>query len=200
MMHVFTLENGMAFRLQPLKKEEIEEARLLCDECVGKNLYSADEIAATLNTPDRFFYLLKSEKGETVGYIYYYLTDEEYIAEYSKLDIAVFRDVCAPEHNRVGKIQAVGLKAEYRGTGLAVQMMRFILNELKAISIDVAFIVCWKPGGFVPLGKALGECGFRFLSKAKKVWYDNTELVCPYCSGRCLCDAEVYYKLLQGDE
>ena len=60
----------------------------------------------------------------------------------------------------------------------------------------VAFIVCWKPGGVVPLGKALSECNFDFLAETKKVWYDDTELICPYCKGRCLCDAEVYYKLL----
>lgn len=195
MMHKFTLENGAVFRLQPLRIEDVEEVRLLCDECVGKNLYSADEIANTLDAPDKFFYLLKNEDGETVGYIYYYLADQEYIAKYSKLDLTLFRDVYAPEHKKIGKIQAVGLKAEYRGSGLAAQMIRFILDELKAILIEAAFIVCWKPDGIVPLGKALGECGFRFLSEAKKVWYDNDELICPYCNGRCLCDAEVYYKL-----
>ena len=196
MMHIFTLENGAVFLLQPLRIEDVEEVRLLCDECVGKNLYSADEIAATLDAQDKFFYLLKNEDGETVGYIYYYLTDQEYIAKYSKLNLTLFRDIYAPEHKKVGKIQAVGLQAECRGSGLAAQMIRFILDELKAISIEAAFIVCWKPGGMVPLGKALRECDFYFLSEAKKVWYDNDELICPYCNGRCLCAAEVYYKLL----
>ena len=196
MMHMFTLENGAVFRLQPLRIEDIEEVRLLCDECVGKNLYSAEELATALDTPDKFFYILKNADGETVGYIYYYLTDQEYIAKYSKLDLTLFHNVYAYEHRKVGKIQAVGLKAECRGSGIAAQMIRFILDELKAISIEAAFIVCWKPDGMVPLGKALEECGFRFLSEAKKVWYDNDELICPYCNGRCLCDAEVYYKLL----
>lgn len=197
-MYTFTLENGMAFFLRPLKKEEIDEALLLCDECVGRNLYSTDEIAAALNARDRFFYLLKNEKDETAGYIYYYLTDEEYIAKYSGLDAALFREVYPDVHKKVGKIQSVGIRAEHRGIGLAAQMMRFILNELKAVSIDIAFIVCWKPGGIVPLAKALGECGFRFLAEAEKVWYNDTELICPYCKGRCLCDAEVYFKLLDG--
>ncbi len=199
MIHTFTLENKAAFYLKPLMEEEIEEARFLCDECVGENLYSKEEIAATIGAVDRFFYLLKSEKGETVGYIYYYLTDEEYIAKYAKLDVELFRAIYSDGNKKVGKIQSVGLKAEYRGIGLAAKMIRFILDTLKEISIDVAFIVCWKPGGVVPLGKALSECHFDYLAEAKQVWYDDTELICPYCKGRCLCDAEVYYKLLDGE-
>lgn len=196
MMHTFNLENGMTFCLQPLKKEEVDEARLLCDKCVGENLYSKEEIAATICSSDRFFYLLKSEKGETIGYIYYYLTDVEYIANYSKLDIGLFRAVYSEPNKTVGKIQSVGLKAEYRGIGLAAQMIRFVLSELKKLYIDITFIVCWKPCGSVPLGKTLSKCHFNYLTEAKKVWYNDTELICPYCKGRCLCDAEVYYKLL----
>lgn len=196
MMHTFTLGKGMTFCFQPLKKEEIDEARLLCDRCVGENLYSREEIAATIGAFDRFFYLLKNEEGETVGYIYYYLTDEDYIANYAKLDVELFRAVYSNPNKKVGKIQSVGLKAEYRGVGLAPQMIRFVLNELKKLCIDISFIVCWKPGGNVPLGKTLAECHFNYLTEAKKVWYDDTELICPYCKGRCLCDAEVYYKLL----
>ena len=75
----------------------------------------------------------------------------------------------------------------------------FILKKLTEISVDVAFIVCWKPRGIVPLGKALADCRFDYLAEAKRVWYDDTELICPYCNGRCLCDAEGYYKLLDGE-
>lgn len=87
----------------------------------------------------------------------------------------------------------------YRGIGLAAKMIQFVLLELKDKLIDAAFIVCWKPGGIVPLSKALSECHFKYLADAKRVWYDDTELICPYCKGRCLCDAEVYYKLLDGE-
>lgn len=184
----------------PLSKEEINEARRLCDECVGENLYGEKEIDAAIGDTDKFFYLLKSETGETVGYIYYYLTDVEYIAEYSRLETNLFRDVYSSTDKKVGKIQSVGLKAEYRGIGLAAQMIQFILGKLKEFSIDVAFIVCWKPGGVVPLGKALAECNFNYLAEAKKVWYDDTKLICPYCHGRCVCDAEVYYKLLNEEK
>ena len=196
MIHTFTIEKKGEFSLKPLSKEEVNDACLLCDECVGENLYGAEDIAATIGAIDKFFYLLKSESGENVGYIYYYLTQPEYIAKYAKLDVELFYDVYARSDKKVGKIQSVGLKAEYRGIGLAAQMINFILKKLKDISIDVAFIVCWKPRGVVPLGKALWDCKFDYLAEAKKVWYDDSELICPYCNGRCICDAEVYYKLL----
>ena len=196
MKYTFTLENKGVFYLKPLSDEEVTEAHLLCDECVGENLYKAEEIASTIRDQDRFFYLLKSEAGEIVGYIYYYLTDEECIAKYAKLDVELFHAIYSDENKKVGRIQSVGLKAEYRGIGLAAKMIGFVLDKLKEISLDIAFIVCWKPGGFVPLGKALSECKFDYLAEAKKVWYDDTELICPICHGRCMCDAEVYYKRL----
>ena len=199
MKYTFNLENKGVFYLKPLLEEEVNEARLLCDECVGENLYGAEEIASAVGAVDRFFYLLKSEAGEPVGYIYYYLTDPEDIAKYAKLDAELFRKVYSRTDKKVGKIQSVGLKEEYRGIGFAAQMINFILERLKELSIDVTFIVCWKPGGILPLGKALSECKFAYLSEAKKVWYDDTELICPICHGRCLCDAEVYYKRLDGE-
>lgn len=195
-MYTITLENGMRFYLRPLKKEEVGEASFLSDECVGKNLYPTEEIAATLNDQEKFFYLLKNEKDETIGYIYYFLTNEEEIAKYSQLDINVFRKVYPDFNKKVGKIQSVGIKKEYRGNELAVEMMRFILKEMKKLGIDITFIVCWKPGGFLPLGKTLAKCQFNYLTEAKKIWYDDMELICPHCKGRCSCDAEIYYKLL----
>lgn len=195
-MYTFTIPNQGRFFLAPLSTEEISEARSLCDECVGENLYGEEEIAATIGASDSFLYFLKKEQDEKVGYIYFYLTDEEYIANYAKLDVELLRAVYAQPNKKVGKIQSVGLKEEYRGMGLATQMILFILNELKKLCIDITFIVCWKPAGTVPLGKTLSECRFSYLTEAKKVWYDDTELICPYCKGRCLCDAEVYYKLL----
>ena len=196
MKHMFTLSDGTAFRLQTLGADDVADVSRLCDECVGDNLYSEAEIAGTIDAPDKSFYVLKNENDEIVGYIYYYLTDVGNIAQEAKLDCALFRDVYSAEHRTVGKIQAVGLKAECRRSGLAAKMIRFVLDELKENSIEAVFVVCWKPGGVLPLGRAIEECGFRFLSEAKKVWYDHDELFCHYCNGRCLCDAEVYYKLL----
>lgn len=199
MNHGFTYENGQVFHFCPLTKEETGIARSLCDACVGKNLYSNEEIRRAIEEKDRFFYLLKTDKGEPAGYIYYRLTDEESIASSAKIDITVLRTVYGETGKKVGRIQSIGLKETYRGLGLAARMICFALGKLAAMSVEAVFIVCWKPGGMVPLGKALKECGFDDLTEAKKVWYDDADLICPYCQGRCRCDAEVFYKRLNGE-
>ena len=60
--------------------------------------------------------------------------------------------------------------------------------------IGEVFIICWNAGGKVPLERALQECKFVHLFSAKMIWYNKKELYCPYCKGRCKCDAEVYFK------
>ncbi|MDD7256577.1 GNAT family N-acetyltransferase [Bullifex porci] len=198
-MHKINI-NGQSFLLRKIKKEDVEQVRRLADSCVGENLYSSKEIASAIDSSDRFFYLLQDQRGEAVGYIYYYITTEERIAEYSKLDEGIFQALPFNHGGRVGKIQSVGVDHEYRGMGISTKMMEFVLDELKKLSIEAVFIVCWKPKGTIQLQKAITECAFSFLSIAKNVWYNDTRLICPYCKGRCTCDAEVYYKLLLGDE
>ncbi len=196
MKHRFTHENGQVFCLCPLSQNDAESARLLCDACVGENLYSKEDIQCAITETDRYFYLLKTDEGEIAGYIYYYLTDEASVAKSAKIDAAVLYTVYRATEKKIGKIQAIGLKETYRGMGLAVQMLRFVLDELTAMSVEAVFNVCWKPGGIIPVGKALQECGFHDLTEAKMVWYDEPALICPYCKGRCRCDAELYYKLI----
>ena len=58
------------------------------------------------------------------------------MAKYSKLDRNVFREVYSNSDKKVGKIQSVGIKREYRGNELAVEMMQFILKEMKKADPD----------------------------------------------------------------
>lgn len=192
-------QDGASFFLSPLREEETEEIRQLCDACVGKNLYTSEEILRAIREEDRFFYVLKTDRGEIAGYIYYYLTEEEKIAEYAKLDPALLRAVYDRPGKRVGKIQSVGVAKSCRGRDLATPLMQSALNKLAELSVEAVFIVCWRPDGVIPLKKALAHCGFSYLAEAKRVWYDDEELICPRCGGRCVCDAEVYCRLQEVD-
>lgn len=58
--------------------------------------------------------------------------------------------------------------------------------------------VFWKPNGTLPMVRSLEAFSFLFLEDAHLVWYDTPGLVCPYCQGKCHCDAAVYYKPLKG--
>ena len=208
---------GGEFYLRPLKKEDIEETLQLMDQCVGENLYQKTELEQTIGRQDRAFLLLKTAEEELAGYIYYYLTSADQIAEDARLAVQKIRQVCglgAPVRESrsaresrseresrpvrkpqfVGKLQSVGIKEAFRRQGLAVLLMEHALAQFAGKGVENVFIICWNAGGKVPLEKALQKCQFAHLSSAKQIWYDKKDLFCPYCKGRCKCDAEVYFK------
>lgn len=214
--------SGGEFYLRPLEKEDVEETLQLMDRCVGENLYQKAELEQTIGRQDRAFLLLKTAEGELAGYIYYYLTTVDQIAEDARLGAQKIRLVCgqsalvsvrAPQLVReaqsvresqpvrksqsVGKLQSVGIKEAFRRQGLAVLLMEHALAQFAGKGIENVFIICWNAGGKVPLEKALQKCQFVHLSSAKRIWYDKKDLFCPYCKGRCKCDAEVYYKRIR---
>ena len=86
-MHRISPDGIVSFSLRKIGHEDVETVRRLADRCVGENLYSAEEISSAIGSSDRFFHLLQDEHGSAVGYIYYYLTTEEALAEYSSDEI-----------------------------------------------------------------------------------------------------------------
>lgn len=182
--------------LCPLKAEDIRTAKCLCDECVGKDMHSQEDIGNCIDSAQRFFYLLKEKNGKAVGYLYFYVTDVQQIAEDGKLDVRSLCSGCPVGAGAVGKIQSIGLKEHYRKNGYGKYMMDFAVQKFRELNVNSVFIICWKKGDEVPLGNTLIQCHFHFLSTAKMVWYDHPRLYCPYCGGRCRCDAQIYYKIL----
>jgi len=196
MIYDFRDKNSTLYSFRLLTKEDLEETLSICNECVGENLYSREELEKAIEDPRQFFYLLTAGEKEIAGYIYYYLTDMKSIADYTKLNVELFYDIYPKKAAEVAKIQSVAIRDKYRGSSISVTMIKFALDRLKDIRKELVFGVCWKMGEYVPMKKTLCECGFLYFSEAEKIWYDDTELICPYCKGRCLCDAEVYYRYL----
>ena len=163
-----------------------------------ENLYQKAELEQTIGRQDRAFLLLKTAEGELAGYIYYYLTTVDQIAEDARRGAQKIRLVCGQGASQsVGKFQSVGIKEAFRRQGLAVLLMEHALAQFAGKGIENVFIICWNAGGKVPLEKALQKCQFVHLSSAKRIWYDKKDLFCPYCKGRCKCDAEVYFKRIR---
>lgn len=185
---------NQTYLLRPVTEADLSQAAALCDQCVGKNLYTPERIREAMEARDQFFWLLQTQTGETVGYLFYLLTDVQTVAAAAKVDPARLTGV-APV-GAVCRLQSIGIREEYRGNALAAKLLAFLLEQAGALEARVIYAVCWKAGRVVPLEKPLLECGFSFLMEAKKVWYDDLQLHCPHCNGRCHCDAEIYYKLL----
>lgn len=181
---------GGMFTLRPMKKEEAALAKQMCDLCVGKNLYSLDTLEAAAEDLHKRFLLLFDPKGQAAGYIYYYPDTAEAFAKASGATPEAFTAV---SNGPFGKLQSLGLLPPYRGWGLAASMLRLALEDLSGDGVEAVFALCWKTGDVVPLKQTVEECGFRFLRKVSRPWYDDAELICPYCGGRCVCDAEIYF-------
>ena len=193
--YIFDADNR-TYLLRPITEADLTQAAVLCDQCVGKNLYSRERICEAMEAKDQYFWLLQTQTGETVGYLFYLLTDVQTIGASAKVDPDRLRSVAAEPLHTVYRVQSIGIREEYRGIGLAAGLLNFALAQAEKLEAQVVYVVCWKTGQVVPLEKPLLECGFSFLMEAQKVWYDDPYLHCPYCNGRCHCDAEIYYKLL----
>ncbi|MCD8154921.1 MAG: hypothetical protein LUF78_09605 [Clostridiales bacterium] len=217
------LERCGGLELRRLTAPYVRQAKALCDQCVGVNLYTQEYLESILGDPRHFFYLLHAKDGEIAGYAYFIrMSPEEFTRlsrlpeeEISRLYTALKENaapggkkiragnvdsemtaVFAREGLPVGNIRSIGLEKRYRGMRLSEGLVRFCLSQLSAYGAKVAVALCWKTNGSVPMEKTMLSCGMRYLTDARRVWYDNRELICPFCEGRCECDAEVYYKRL----
>lgn len=191
----------MEWIFQPLTQKNLEKAAVLCDNCVGKNLYSPAYLASVLKKPEHCFRLLTNQDGEIAGYIYFFLARLEDMAELSKFPVERLAAVFGRRKPVIGNLQSVGVDERWRGRGLSRLLVSYYLNYIQFYwSADVAFGVFWKPGKTVPMEKTLKRLSFRYLGDARHVWYDREDLVCPYCRGRCRCDAAVYYRPLGKEE
>lgn len=178
-------------KLEDLKREDVSAVLSIADRSVGKNLYSYDDFLSVLEDDDKFLYVLKDDSGLIAGYIYFLVTSSVEVEASLGLEAGTL-----PASSRLGRIQSVALDEEYRGRGFSGKMIDAADETFLGLGIGSVVIVCWKPGGVVPLGKALGKCGFDYLMTVKEAWYRDEKLYCPYCHGRCHCDADIYYKNL----
>lgn len=183
------------FSFQRLSLARLDLAVTLCGECVGKNLYSRDLLAAVVDAPYQQYYFLLTPEGETAGYIYFHAASLDSMAALSRIPrerLAVISEKKAPV---IGNLRSIGVVKAYRHRGLSEELVRFYLERLQNDwSADTAFGVFWKPNGHIPMERTLTAFDFIHLGDSSRVWYDNDELICPVCGGRCRCDAAIYYK------
>lgn len=185
----------------PLTWELLEQTVELCDQCVGKNLYTKAEFAEVMERKDRQIFLLLTPKGKVVAYIYFRLTDIAGAERLAKQSFQQFKEKGFDPYSLFGILQSIGVREEYRHCGLSEKLIEIYLQSLlKETAADIAFGVFWKPNGIAPMESVLKKYGFSYLTDSSNIWYDNENLVCPVCKGRCRCDAAIYYKLLERNE
>ncbi len=191
---IFLSEDSLS--LSAAEKEDLLDIKSLCDDTVGKDLYSLFDLEDAIDDEDKFLYILKDNGHSLIGYVYFKIEEKGKMHEEIKLSTKE-EEILKAKSKKVGKLQSISLKTEFRGKGLSEKLIEFFLSILKSLNIDLAYAVCWKKGDYVPLQKAMDSTGFVYLKEEKEFWYNNSELYCPFCQGRCHCDAEIYYKKLE---
>lgn len=182
--------------MERLAAADVGDAAALCGRCVGKNLYPEEYLAEVIHKPGHYYSVLMTPEKRIAGYIYYYLTGLQEAAALAKLSPEQIPALPTGRSPVFGVLRSIGVDEAYRRNGLSVKLVEHYLEQLHGAGADVAFGVFWKPDGSVPMEKTLKRFGFSHLTDAHLIWYDNEDLVCPFCKGRCRCDAAIYYKIL----
>lgn len=186
------------FSFRRLTETYLDIAVLLCDSCVGKNLYTRAQLNQIIYKPTHYFYLIFTHSGEPAGYIYFFPADLEEMMSLSKLSCEQLNIVTKGEHPVIGNLQSIGVTETYRGEGISEILVKFFLTTLQESTVaEVAFGVFWKAKGKVPMEKTLKTFDFIYITDVQGVWQDKDDLICPFCRGRCTCEASVYYKPLE---
>jgi len=72
------------------------------------------------------------------------------------------------------------------------------LRRAEAGGYCAIFSTAWVYHNSVPARHVFEHLGYTKLYRRKMLWYNNENYKCVICGGRCVCDAEVYYKKLGG--
>lgn len=182
-------------KLEKAGIDDIKAVLSIADECVGKNLYSEEDFLSAVNGDGRFLLVLRNPLLTIVGYIYYLITETGKIES----GLGLEKNTLSPS-GPCGRIQSVALRNDSRGMGYSVLMIRAAVETFLENGISAVYAVCWKPGDVPPLSSPLKKCGFSYLMTVDKPWYSSDKLFCPYCGGRCSCDADIYYRKLDVKE
>ena len=184
--------------IQPLTVDMLDQTVKLCADCVGENLYSKDILLNILDSSNHWFYLLMTDEGEIAAYTYFYLMTLEQATAFCKLSQQQMSVFPSQSNFMIAHLQAIGIQNNWRGQRLSEKIVAFFFEKMQSRQeVASALGVCWKPDGIAPMEKTLQNMGFNYLGEAHRVWYDYENLICPYCNGRCKCDAVVYYKSIR---
>ncbi len=193
----FKTNTNEPYRIRPLRMDEVDTLTSICDLSVGENLYTREELASCVNSNARQIYLAVSEKNEVMGYIYFEIVDAASVEFFAKLPSGVLSGLCNGNTDTVGHLKSIGVLQKWRNSGVAKQLAAFALEKVKKRNASIAVAACWKHGDSVPMQKNMEALGFQSLPGAYRLWYDHDRLICPFCNGRCQCEAVIYYTLLK---
>lgn len=175
--------------------QEARQALDLCDEMLGKGLYSEERLRRICGSRGHYFYLVMKEQ-RAVGIFYCYRERFERVSFFQDLQVP-FLDPQSP----VGVGQSIALKEEVRAKGLSEWLLNYgtrILFEQE--QVKVILIPAWMKAGRIPADRHLTKCSYKLLQTLRQPWASCEGLECPICKTvPCSCDGAIYIKRRESD-
>ena len=172
----------------------VREAEKICDDLLGKGLYSEERIKEICRKEDHYFFVI-SKRGQIEGIFYCYAGMAADIPFAAAID-GMTADT------RIGVAQSIALRNEARHRGIAASLLDHATGMLfDEENVRAIFALAWVQGVEIPAKKHLERCGYRFLEIQSHPWASCEELICPVCGCQpCICDGAVYVKEVNDDE
>lgn len=198
---IYCQETGETFYLEKLDAEFVKETKALCDICVGVDLYSEEYIQSIIGNPRQVFYLLFSKERELAGYVFFQLMDIADMMAFVKMKKSQLMPLLQREDCVISNFRSLGIAPKMRNRHFSEALTKFSIEySRETLKADIYFGAFWKQGDKIPMMKNIEKFGFLHYASAGRIWYDEKDLYCPVCKGRCRCEAEIYYIRLQEAE
>ena len=89
-------------------------------------------------------------------------------------------------------------RPDMQGQGIAKEMVK-LHKKLAFPYADIIFNIVWnRKGAEKSIVAVIKHFGAEFLKTIPLYWYDEPDLYCTVCKGRCVCDCDIYYYTKDG--
>ena len=172
-----------------------ESIKKLCDDSFGTGYLDYAEFTKWLLHPGLFKIALID--GEFAGYSVMIPAKTEVIMEHMGMEESEVMEITENKPALIYKSAAVLPK--YRKHGLFTKLAESLLCNAKELGYCSVIVSAWTHSGRTPVEKSLMSLDFTRLYRRHMLWYQYENYRCVICNGRCVCDAIIFYKKIEGE-
>ena len=191
------VHNNQTFKVISANKKHISSVKNLCDETLGKNFYSTEDLLEIFENKNSWFYMLFNGDDEFIGFHYHYIEPLINVSEQFKCCYEEMVSASGEKaQSNVGVLKSIAIDRKFRGNGIAFVFSNYAIDNLFEQGVCSIWVPAWKQNEYVPENNTLLKQGFTHHCDVKKLWYGKENLCCPICKQeRCICDAAIYYRI-----
>lgn len=190
------IHNNQTYKIIEANENNADMVKMLCDETLGNNFYSKNDLIELFNNERSWFWLLYTEDNEFIGFHYHYIDNLKNISHHFKTDYNDMLLIPGISDTNAGVLKSVAIDKKYRGKGIAFVFSNYAIDNLFENNAKSIWVPAWKQDTYVPENNTLLKQGFTHYCDVNKLWYDNKNLRCPICcQEHCICNAAIYFRI-----